>query len=128
MPGDPVPDSLLRVLLAEDDAVHRHVALLMLRRMGVGAHIAINGVEALRAVRDTPYDVVLMDIQMPEMDGLEASRQIRRDGRLDHQPVIVAMTASGTEEERAKFRRAGMDRYLAKPILLDELAGVLAAG
>jgi two-component system sensor histidine kinase/response regulator len=87
--------------------------------------VAGNGLEALEALDGAVYDVVLMDVQMPEMDGLEASRRIRSEGKVDRQPVIIAVTASGTPEEQVKFAQSGMDHFLAKPIRLELLAVAL---
>ncbi len=99
--------------------------MLMLEHLGVRADAAGSGVEALEALDRAAYDVVLMDIQMPEMDGLEASRRIRSDAKVDPQPLIIAVTASGTAEEQRKFVQAGVDQYLAKPIRLELLAAAL---
>jgi CheY-like chemotaxis protein len=114
-----------RVLVVDDDEISQDVTVLMLEHLGVRADVAGNGVEALEALDGAAYDVVLMDIQMPEMDGLEASRRIRSDGKIDRQPVIIAVTASGTAEEQVKFVQAGVDQYLAKPIRLELLAAAL---
>jgi signal transduction histidine kinase/DNA-binding response OmpR family regulator/HPt (histidine-containing phosphotransfer) domain-containing protein len=116
----------LRILLAEDNAVNQKLAVRLLERMGYRADIAVNGLEALAAVERTPYDVVLMDVQMPELDGLEATRQLR--ARWPDRPIrVVAMTANAMEGDREACLEAGMDDYLAKPIRPDELALALAA-
>jgi CheY-like chemotaxis protein len=116
----------LRILLAEDNNVHQQLALLLLESMGYRADVAANGVEAVEAVNRLPYDLVLMDVQMPEMDGLEATRRIRADGP-GTQPRIVAMTANAMRGDRAACLAAGMDDYLAKPIRPEALAAALAA-
>ena len=118
----------LRILLTEDNAVNQKVALRILERMGFQADIAANGLEALEAVRRQPYDVVLMDVQMPEMDGLEATRKIRHLASLKDLPSvrIIAMTANATEEDRRACFEAGMDDYIAKPIRVEELADALS--
>ena len=112
----------LRILLAEDNKVNQKLALYLLGRMGYRIDLAGNGVEALEALRRQPYDVVLMDVQMPEMNGLEATRQIRQAAL----PVrIVAMTANAMEEDRAECFAAGMDDYLSKPIHIETLMAAL---
>jgi signal transduction histidine kinase/CheY-like chemotaxis protein/HPt (histidine-containing phosphotransfer) domain-containing protein len=121
----------LRVLLAEDNTVNQQIALLVLESLGYRADVASNGVEAVEAVDRLPYDLVLMDVQMPEMDGLEATRQIRArpipPERGDRPIRIVAMTANAMQGDRDACLEAGMDDYLAKPIRPEELAAALAA-
>ena len=123
----PVPESTgrLRILLAEDNAVNQKVAVLMLERLGQRPVVVSNGAEAVEAVRNTAYDLVLMDVQMPVMDGLEAARRIRADLPADRQPRIVAMTANAMVEDREASLAAGMDDHLAKPVRAEELADVL---
>ncbi|HUP06229.1 MAG TPA: response regulator, partial [Caldimonas sp.] len=116
----------LRILLAEDNTVNQQLALLLLESMGYRADVASNGVEAVEAVNRLPYDLVLMDVQMPEMDGLEATRRIRADGP-NTQPRIVAMTANAMQGDREACLAAGMDDYLAKPIRPEQLAAAIAA-
>ena len=116
----------LRILLAEDNNVNQQLAILLLESMGYRADVAANGVEAVEAVNRLPYDLVLMDVQMPEMDGVEATRRIRADGP-SPQPRIVAMTANAMQGDREACLAAGMDDYLAKPIRTEELAAALAA-
>jgi PAS domain S-box-containing protein len=128
---EPEPSALperraqLRVLLVEDNAVNRQLALRLLEKLGYGADVAVNGLEALEALRRQPYDVVLMDVEMPEMDGLEAARRIHREWRAHERPRIVAMTANAMQEDREICLAAGMDDYMSKPIRLDELAAAL---
>ena len=106
----------LRVLVAEDNDVNRKVALAMLRRYGYQADVAANGAEALAAVKRQRYDLVLMDIQMPEMDGLEATRAIIALGPAVPRPRIVGLSANAMTEDVQAALQAGMDDYLAKPI------------
>ncbi len=115
----------LRILLAEDNLVNQKVALLMLETLGCKAEVAVNGEEAVRAVESKIYDLVFMDVQMPVMDGLEASRRIRRQVPVANQPRIVAMTAGAFESDREECLRAGMDDYLTKPIQRNGVEEVL---
>ncbi len=115
----------LRILLAEDHVTNQKLALLMLKRLGYRADVAANGLEVLDALERQPYDVVLMDVQMPEMDGLEATRQIRRRWPGAQGPRIVAMTASVMQEDRKRCQAAGMDDYVSKPIRVQELVSAL---
>jgi CheY-like chemotaxis protein len=118
----------LRILLAEDNPVNQKLALRLLERMGYRADVADNGLEAITALEGAPYDVVLMDIQMPELDGLEATRRIRRRWP-DDGPRIVAMTANAMDGDREACLAAGMDDYIAKPIGPEALqASLLEAG
>ena len=116
----------LRILMAEDNVINQQVALSFLERLGYRADVAANGVEAIRAVERQPYDVVFMDVQMPEMDGLEATRQICARWAAGERPRIVAMTANALAEDREACLAAGMDDYLAKPIRVEELVAALA--
>jgi CheY-like chemotaxis protein len=120
--GDHYP---LRILLAEDHLVNQKVALRILRQMGYRADVANNGLEALEALRAESYDVVLMDVQMPEMDGLEASGRIREEWDEQSRPIIVAMTANAMEGDSDRCLKAGMDLYLSKPIRINDLEGSL---
>jgi signal transduction histidine kinase/CheY-like chemotaxis protein len=116
---------VLRVIVADDNAVNRKVALSCLKRLGYQPDAAVNGLELLERLRDRVYDLVFMDVQMPEMDGLEATRRIRAELPPARQPRIVAMTAAAFPEDRERCLRAGMDDYVSKPVALEELAGVL---
>ncbi|HEX8510859.1 MAG TPA: response regulator [Propionibacteriaceae bacterium] len=111
----------LRVLLAEDNPVNQRLAELMLGRLGHQVDTVCNGEEALNAVQMAPYDIVLMDLQMPVMDGLEATRRIRSEVSSDSQPYIIALTASALVEDQKACMAAGMDDYLPKPFREAEL-------
>jgi signal transduction histidine kinase/CheY-like chemotaxis protein len=115
----------LRILLAEDNVVNQKLALRFLSQMGYRADLAANGVEAVESVVRQTYDVVLMDVQMPEMDGLEASRRITSQWPSDKRPRIVAMTANAMQGDREMCLAAGMDDYITKPIRVDQLAQAL---
>ncbi|WRH65561.1 MAG: response regulator [Planktothrix sp. GU0601_MAG3] len=121
----------LRILLAEDHLVNQKVALQILQRMGYRADVAGNGFEVLEALRRQPYDVILMDMQMPEMDGLEASRQIQKlygnsEKSQPMRPRIIAVTANAMESDRHECISAGMDDYISKPIRIEQLINVLS--
>jgi CheY-like chemotaxis protein len=114
-----------RVLLAEDNVVNQKVAVRMLEKLGCRVDVVANGLEAVEAVKRVPYDLILMDCQMPDLDGYGAARQIRSDqGPHQHTP-IVALTASALESDRQRCLDAGMDEYLAKPVSLAGLADAL---
>jgi len=115
----------LRILLAEDNAVNQKLALRLLDRLGYRADLAANGLEVLDALQRQPYDVILMDVQMPEMDGLEATRRICTSPPPKGQPRIVAMTASAMQEDKNACYAAGMDDYVSKPVRVNELIETL---
>jgi signal transduction histidine kinase/DNA-binding response OmpR family regulator len=116
----------LRILLAEDNLVNQKVAQLTLRKLGYRADIAANGLEAVEAVQRQPYDVILMDMQMPEMDGLEATRQIRKLETVTPVHIrIIAMTANAMQDDRDQCFAAGMDDYVSKPVQIQDLRLVL---
>ncbi len=115
----------LRILLAEDNVVNQKLALRLLQQMGYRADLASNGIEAVESVERQAYDVVLMDVQMPEMDGLEASRQITARWQSAERPRIVAMTANAMQGDREMCIAAGMDDYLTKPIRVERLVEAL---
>jgi PAS domain S-box-containing protein len=126
-PGaDPAPDDApmpaRRVLLAEDNPVNQQLATLMLRRLGHEVVVAANGAEALARVAEGGFDLVLMDMQMPVMDGIEATRRLRAEG---HALPIVAMTANAMDVDRERCLEAGMDGFLAKPVRAQALARAL---
>lgn len=115
----------LRILVAEDHPVNQLLARGLLEKMGYFPDMAGNGVEVLSALAAKPYDLIFMDIQMPEMDGLEATREIRRQGALEKTPVIIAMTAHVGQEDRRQALDSGMSDFIRKPILKEELQQAL---
>ncbi|MBD1862092.1 MULTISPECIES: PAS domain S-box protein [Trichocoleus] len=115
----------LRILLAEDHTVNQKVALLLLKRLGYTADIAANGLEVLEALRRQAYDVILMDIQMPQMDGLEATRCICQEWLPHQRPRIIAVTANAIQGDREMCLEVGMDDYISKPIKVEELSTAL---
>ncbi len=116
----------LRILLAEDNTTNQKLALRILERIGYRADVAANGLEVLEALNRQPYDVVLMDVQMPEMDGLEATRRTRRELPMARQPHIIAMTANAMQGDREMCLAAGMDDYVSKPIRVEALVEALS--
>ncbi len=115
----------LRILLAEDNAVNQKLALRLLQQMGYRADVAGNGLEAIEAVERQKYDVILMDVQMPELDGLDATRAIVARWPKGVRPQIIAMTANAMQGDREMCLEAGMDDYMTKPIRIDELVAAL---
>lgn len=112
-----------RILMAEDNAINQRVGKLILQKAGFTIDLVADGNEAVEAHRQNPYDLILMDCQMPTMDGFEASRLIRKAG--DPQPVIIAVTANALLGERERCLNAGMDDYLSKPFHADQLVAVV---
>jgi CheY-like chemotaxis protein len=126
--GNPDPSlSNLQILLAEDNPVNQKVAKRVLVHLGYQADIVNNGEEAIRAIANKSYDLILMDIQMPEMDGIEATKYIRKQElELQTSPIaIIAMTANATEDDQNVCRDAGMSDYISKPIQIDKLKNIL---
>ncbi|WP_431214209.1 response regulator [Puia sp. P3] len=131
----------LHILLAEDNPINQQLALILLKKMGYSPDIANNGKEVLELLHKEPYDLIFMDVQMPEMDGLEATRTIRTQKRAAAaaslstsataqlpaapNPIIIAMTANTTPQDREQCLTSGMDDYLSKPIDLSELTAML---
>ncbi|MCU0637509.1 MAG: response regulator [Methanothrix sp.] len=113
--------SNFRILLAEDNPVNQKVALAMLKHLGYKADVAANGRQVLSSLEEKTYDLILMDIQMPEMDGLEATRIIRSRMPASGQPSIIAMTAYTLQGDREQCLAAGMDEYISKPVKMEEL-------
>ncbi len=125
-PGQNAPEAgALHILLAEDNVVNQKVALRMLERLGYRADVASNGREAVEALYRQRYDVVLMDVQMPQMDGLEVTGCVRAELPAERQPYIVALTANAMKGDRERCLEAGMDDYLSKPVKLDALREAL---
>lgn len=116
----------LRILVAEDNPVNQKVALRLLERLGYSADTVSNGLEVLAALSEQPYDLILMDVQMPEMDGITTSREILRTWGANR-PRIIAVTANAMRGDREECLEAGMDDYLSKPIRIERLAQVLNA-
>ena len=123
--GPPVATTSLRILLAEDNPINQRVEQLMLAKLGHEVDTVSNGLEAVEAVRQGSYDVVLMDVQMPHMDGLRATEIIRAELAADAQPSIVALTANSLRNDWAACARAGMNALLSKPIRTEELGTAL---
>ncbi len=113
----------LCILLAEDNPINQKVTQRMLRHLGYNSDVAANGLEALEAMENQFYNIILMDIQMPEMDGIEATKIIRQ--RWSAGPKIIAITAYALDYSREMCLEAGMDDYIAKPVNMNELADVL---
>ena len=111
----------MHILLAEDNPVNQKVAIRMLKRIGHEADIANNGIEVLKALEKKNYDLILMDMQMPEMDGLEATRQIVSTYSENERPYIIALTANAMHGDRERCISAGMNDYVSKPIRVEDL-------
>jgi PAS domain S-box-containing protein len=122
--SEPMPNivapSHLHILLAEDNLLNQKVVLEMLKRLGYRADVAANGFEVLQALQRQQYDIILMDVRMPELSGLEATRQIRKLWQDSQQPKIIAVTAYALEGDREKCLEAGMEDYISKPLKMDE--------
>lgn len=114
-----------RILLAEDNLVNQAVALRMLHRLGYQPAVAEHGLAVLDALLAEPFDIILMDLQMPMMDGIETARHIRATMPADRQPYIIAMTASALDDDRYEARKAGMNDYLCKPVRFASLVTAL---
>ncbi|MBW8330606.1 MAG: response regulator [Prolixibacteraceae bacterium] len=119
----------LKILVAEDNRINQRIAILTFKQLGVSIDIASNGMEALEMYRKKQYDLILMDMQMPEMDGLEATSEIRsfeQQSKMSHRAVIVALTGSEPTEKRDVCLEAGMNDYMEKPIQEKLLRGLIA--
>lgn len=117
----------LKILLAEDSLVNLKITLWFLKKLGYRADVAFTGVEAVDALKRRAYDVILMDAEMPEMDGREATMIIRKDFPLDQQPQIIAMTANTSQGDEGSLRSIGMNDYITKPLKLEEVVRALSA-
>ncbi len=117
----------LRILLAEDNVINQRVAQQLLHRLGYSPDLAVNGLEVLNAMSQSCYDVILMDMHMPEMDGLEATRLVRERFPQSRQPAIIAVTADAMQGDRERYLAAGMDHYVSKPLGIEELKQTLVS-
>jgi signal transduction histidine kinase/ligand-binding sensor domain-containing protein/DNA-binding response OmpR family regulator len=113
----------LNILIAEDNPVNQTLISMVMKKLGYQPLIAVNGLKAVEALNEKQYDIVLMDVQMPEMDGLEATQLIR--AQLHYQPIIIAVTANAMQDDKEACLQAGMDDYISKPIQLDKLVSIL---
>jgi CheY-like chemotaxis protein len=118
-------EKALHILLVEDNTFNQKVIIRLLEKLGYTVAIATNGRESLAALDAHPYPIILMDIQMPEMDGLEATRQIRSTKPDAQQPWIIALTGHATEEDKNRCIESGMNDYISKPIQAERLQEVL---
>ncbi len=113
----------LKILVAEDNPVNQQLALIVLKKQGFDPELAENGLEVIEKMRESHFDMILMDVQMPEMDGLETTQKIRKD--FDHQPVIIAMTANAMQGDKEDCIKAGMDDYISKPVKPEIIANMI---
>jgi CheY-like chemotaxis protein len=116
----------LEILLVEDNPVNQKVAIRYLQRMGYRADAVANGLEAVHAMRERDYQLIFMDVQMPEMDGYAATREIRAKTAQDRQPIIIALTANAMQGDRERCLAAGMDDYITKPVKIDEIQRIIS--
>ena len=121
------PDAPRQILLVEDNMLNEMVAVGMLRLLGRTADVALNGAEAVEAMERHPYAIVLMDVQMPVLDGFEATRRIRAELPPERQPYIIALTANAMAGDEQRCLDAGMDAYLSKPLSKERLGEALTA-
>ncbi len=124
-PSDRAATHNLSVLIVEDNKMNQKVAIKMLQQLGFSADVVDNGFDAIDMIKETGYDVVFMDMMMPGMDGLDTTRAIRSDREIGRQPLIIALTANATTEDRKMCLEAGMDDYASKPVSSDTLANIL---
>jgi len=125
-PAEPAAEKPVRVLVAEDNAVYQKIALRQLQQLGFRADAVGNGLEVLDACARVPYDIVIMDCHMPEMDGYEATRRLRRhESGMARRTTIIAMTASDRAEDRDRCFDAGMDDFLSKPVQFADMSRAL---
>jgi CheY-like chemotaxis protein len=126
MPAIKTAFNSARILLAEDNESNRKVTSLMLKRLGYRADAVTNGKEVLLALKHQPYDIILMNLRMPEVDGFEATRMIRERCPKTVQPAIIAFTAYILPNSKEKCLDAGMNDFIAKPVKMDDLAAILS--
>ena len=115
----------LRLLLADDNLINQKVGLSVLNKLGYRADVANNGLEVIKALEQKAYDILFLDVQMPEMDGLEAARQISKAWPPEKRPRIIAMTGNALIGDREKCLQAGMDDYISKPVRIGEIQAAL---
>ena len=115
----------LRILVAEDGLINQKILLRMLEQAGCTADVVPNGLQAIEAVEAVKYDIVFMDVHMPEMDGLEATRKIVNSHRASGRPKIIALTADAMSGDKEKCIEAGMDDYISKPVRLEDVLSIL---
>jgi two-component system, sensor histidine kinase and response regulator len=123
LPGDFSVKYPLEILVAEDNLINQKVILHILNKLGYKPLLVENGAEAVEEARKKQYDIILMDMQMPEMDGIQATRFIRQN--LENQPIIIALTANTMQGDQEECLKAGMNDYISKPVRLEELTGKL---
>jgi len=111
----------LRILIAEDNVINQKLILRILKSIGYGGEVVNSGKEVVEKVRSSRYDVVFMDVQMPEMDGFEATKKIHETVPKEQWPIIIAMTAHALQGDRERCLEAGMDDYMSKPILIEDV-------
>lgn len=119
------PDGAQKVLIVEDTLINQKVLLRMLSRLGYSGHVVENGAQALSSLREQSFPMVLMDIHMPIMDGVEATRRIRQELPVERQPFICAVSASSHQEQRDEMLQAGANAFIGKPVALSELRSVI---
>ena len=127
-PTDPLPLRKERILVAEDNGVSQQFAVANLRKLGYNPDVVANGIEALNALKVKQYDVILMDCEMPALDGYEATKEIRQREQNGRRMWIIAMTAYAVVGDREKCLKAGMDDYISKPLRHEELRTALERG
>jgi CheY-like chemotaxis protein len=116
-----LPNHPLRILIAEDNIINQKVAVKILEKFGYKSDVAGNGIEVLEALKKKEYNIIFMDIQMPEMDGIEATRHICMKYSKENRPRIIAMTAGASPDDRELCFKSGMDDYISKPFKKEEL-------
>lgn len=126
-PADSKDGESFKILLAEDNLVNQKVAMRVLNHLGYQADVANNGHAVIAAIAQKSYDLILMDVQMPGMDGIQATKQIRQQENETHTPplIIIAMTANATDSDQDRCFQSGMTDYISKPIQIDKLKNLL---